>query len=147
MNSLKEIRTLLESYQTLLRRIELIEAEIDTARIEREQPPPAGVSVYIADEYQRVTDQLLAKLWELRVSAQKKRKLLVSLVDEAETEGQRLVLWYRYIRIREGGKTMTWTEIGERIGYTEKHCCAIGREGIESIASRWNVLRKKYLKK
>ena len=68
MNNIKEIRTLLESYQTLLRRIELIEAEIDTVRIERAQPPPAGVSVYTAEEYQRVTDQLLAKLWELRVA-------------------------------------------------------------------------------
>lgn len=138
------IRDLLQSYQILRRRIEQIEAEIDSVRIERSIPLPERFSAYSAERYEELTDNLIDTLWTLRVEAQRKRILLVKLVDEADTEGQRLVLWYRYIRLKENGKCMTWAEIGNRIGYTEQHCCAIGSAGIESIANKWDSIRGKY---
>lgn len=153
MDSKQEIKNLLASYKDVSRRIVQLEAEIELTRISQMAPsaqtlsamPKAHNATYDLSDYAARCDELLVELRKQYTAALKKKRLVIQLIDELDDETEKLVLWYRYIKLEQDGRLMRYEMIAVKTSYTYGGVRHIIERAYNSLVEKWPEISKKYL--
>lgn len=147
----KSMRELLGSYRDAVRRAAEIQLELEKIRdgyssisAQAMDGMPHVSRVHDLAEYAEKVDDLLQELRRQYDACITKKRLIAQLIDEAENETQRLLLWYRYIKLEKDGRLMWYDRIAVETGYSYGGVRYIIDQGLQSIVDRWPEISAKY---
>lgn len=147
----KTMRELLGSYRDAVRRADEIQMELGRIRdnyasisSQALDGMPHSAKIHDLSEFAEKVDDLLRELRTQYDACVTKKRLIAQLIDEADTETQRLLLWYRFIKLEKDGRLMWYERIAVETGYSYGGVRYIIDQGLQSIVDRWPEISAKY---
>ena len=122
---IKTMRELLGSYRDAVRRADEIQMELGRVRdnyasisSQTLDGMPHSTKIHDLSDFAEKVDDLLRELRGQYDACVTKKRLIAQLIDEADTETQRLLLWYRFIKLEKDGRLMWYERIAVETGYS-----------------------------
>lgn len=151
MDDVRMVKNLLASYKDASRRALQLEIEIEQLRLDSTTPGgvkyddmPKAHRIHDLSDYAAKADALLAELQRQYGDILDKKKLVARLIEEAPTEQERLILWYRYIKLRKDGRLMSYEEIAVQTHYSFGSINHILGMAHRHLAEKWPEISEKY---
>lgn len=148
---IKTMREILGSYRDAVRRADEIQQELGRIRdsyasisSQLMNGMPRSSKIHDLSEFAEKVDDLLQELHKQYDVCVTKKRLIAQLIDEAETETERLLLWYRFVKLEKDGRLMWYERIAVETGYSYGGVRYIIDQGLQSLVRKWPEISVKY---
>ena len=138
-----EIKRFLASYIYAIRRADQIEIEIEYARQSQIMPSkgldgmPRSFKISDLSDYAVRIDDLLKELCGQYNKVTLRKRLVIQLIDQLESETEKLILWYRYVTTDARGNRLSWDKIGDKARYSPDYARKLRDKAVESLLPIW----------
>lgn len=153
MDNVKAVKELLSSYKDASRRALQLEIEIDLLRAGSMSPSgirydgmPKSHKIYDLSEYAAKADELLTELKRQYEDCLLKKRIVIQMIEETPSETERLILWYRYVKLDKDGRLMWYEKIAVETGYSYGGVRYIIGQAHKHLAEKWPEIAEKYEK-
>lgn len=151
MDDIRAVKELLASYKDASRRALQLEIEIEQLRVGNMSPSgvhydgmPKTHTIHDLSEYAEKADELLEELKKQYAICLEKKRIVIQLIEEAPSETEKLILWYRYIKLDRDGRLMWYEKIAVETGYSYGGIRYIIGQAHRHLAEKWPEIIKKY---
>lgn len=152
LDDIKAVKELLASYKDASRRALQLEIEIEQLKVSSMSPsgvrydgmPRSGKISDPTAEYAERADALLRELKRQYADCLAKKKIVIQMIEETPSETEKLILWYRYIKLDRDGRLMRYEKIAVETEYSYGGVRHIIDQAHKHLAERWPEISKKY---